>query len=239
MSFSSVFFLFSTENQVRKYFDTFAHVQQSHTHHLIYRTDKYEIRSTAINEEKKSLLLITFDKIVSKHSIFFFFQFLVFVISFVKFKPYLINDASPANSETLLPIVFISATVANAVLVVRVDTLLPLPSLRCFGERTTVGAVVLFTLAAEPADIVVGSVVSCLSFVHDSVALAADAVADAGLVNVVSTVSLSSFGVSVAVDTGFGCVVVTHDAIDVDVDADVDVEFAIFITHTLLVASVE
>lgn len=92
--------------------------------------------------------------------------------------PYLVNDASLANSETTLLLiafnsvyfdsVVVDATVANAVLLLslvfnRVDTLLPLPSLRCFVEGTTDGATLFaFSLVAELMA-VVSTMISCLS----------------------------------------------------------------------------
>lgn len=116
--------------------------------------------------------------------------------------PYLINDASLANSETtLLPIVFSSvyfnsavtdATVANAVLLlpfafIRVDTLLPLPSLRCFGERITDEAVAPLMFVGAFA-----TESSCLStVVHD---------ACAGVCVIVVAVSVSSISFGIGMD---------------------------------------
>lgn len=119
--------------------------------------------------------------------------------------PYLIDDASPANSETTLMSTFfdsvyfdsvdVASVVACAVLVllpllllllllhstvvvlIRMPILLPLPSSRCsFGEWFDDGAIVGFDLTVH-ADVL--SVVSCLSSVELDSDAASDADADA------------------------------------------------------------
>lgn len=123
---------------------------------------------------------------------------------------YLIDDASPANSETTLMSTFVeslyfdSVDVANDVVldacailvrlvllihstvVLLIRILLPLPSSRCsFGKWFVDGTIVVFDLTVLAALL---SAVSCLS----SVELDIDAALDAALNNGLPTVAIAS-----------------------------------------------